>query len=129
MLRLGKIISSLRGSVVWTLLLLLGPAPVAPLFLAAVSPMCQMECCKRARHCICNRHGGVPSFDAASSCESGCSRVSGAPQRSDAATCQPPSSVVSLLAADDEVSLPFVPAIPSATSPFLRQRPPPQFAL
>jgi hypothetical protein len=115
----------LKESLAAILLLLVGPGPVAQLFLAVAASACQMECCKRAGHCLCARHSAGPNFNAVPSCASGYARSAVAPRRSDAAIWSARSSVSARLAPEPGAIFPFLPAVPAVSDPFLYQRPPP----
>ena len=107
------------------LLLLAGPGPVAQLFLAAAASACQMECCKRAGHCVCSRHSAGPNLDAVPSCVSGCARAAVAPQRNDAAIWLARTCVGALPVPEPGAILPFLSIVIAVSDPFLYQRPPP----
>lgn len=118
-----------KQSLAGILLLLVGSAPVAPLFLAAFTTACQMECCKRAGHCLCSRHGVGPGLDGVTSCTSASVRAAIAPSRYGAAASSAHRSVHAPHTVEAARGLPSVPVISSVTDFFLYQRPPPASSL
>jgi hypothetical protein len=119
----------LRSAVGWALILLFGPAPLAPLF--ASSPdasQCQMACCKRG-HCSCRMHHAAreagPALDTGGACPGGCTHPSIAPSRVQGALLSPGNSLGLANVHRERVYFPEAPSISSARDPFLYQRPPP----
>ena len=118
-------VSFLRQVVGWALILLFGPAPLAPLLAFSSRPA---ACCARKTGAsCCNRHRkpGGPGLEATPACQPGCGQAAVEPSAPLQGLFFPAKAIGAPLTMSGRLQLISPPALPSTGSPILYQRPPP----
>ena len=115
-----------RASVSWALIVLFGPAPLAPLLARPAGQACRMTCCRLRNKHLCSEHDApaTPYFQAGGDCLPDCAHAALAPVMA-AAAIAPDNPVHFRREVKLRVFSSAAPGLVCFHDPFLYQRPPP----